>query len=89
MDSNDAGQLCAEVDGDQGGDIRDGEAISRDERLVADLRVEPLQLQSCDFALRFAVLGELLQTRRFRWCAETRVTRGQTGSIPFGGSTSR
>src|SRR5208337_2412738 len=56
----DAGRLRGEVDPNERSDIRDSEAIARDERLVADLRVEPLQLLLDGLALRFTVFGELL-----------------------------
>src|SRR5271170_444047 len=58
-----AGRLRGEVDPNERSDIRDSEAIARDERLVADLRVEPLQLLLDGLALRLAVFGELLDAR--------------------------
>ncbi|HZC44821.1 MAG TPA: hypothetical protein VE243_00010 [Candidatus Acidoferrum sp.] len=62
-------RLLSEIDGHQCGDIRDREAIAREERLVADLRVEPLQLLFDSFALGLAVLGKLLDAgfEQFVW----------------------
>ena len=59
--SCDARSLRSEIDGDLGGDIRDREPIARDERLVADLRVEPLKLLCHGLALRLAVFRKLFE----------------------------
>src|SRR5208283_1759687 len=59
----DAHQLHDEIDRDLAGDIRDGKAIARDERLVADLRVEPLQLLFDSLTLRRRVFRNLLDAR--------------------------
>src|SRR5271154_1260260 len=72
----DAGRLRGEVDPNERGDIRDGEAIARDERLVADLRVEPLQLLLDGLALRLAVFGELLDARLEQLVGMLERTRG-------------
>src|ERR1700691_4778447 len=59
----DAHILHGEIDRDFGGDVRDGEAIGRDERLVADLLFEPLKMLFSGLALSRAILRKLFEDR--------------------------
>src|ERR1700685_3080961 len=59
----DAHILHGEIDRDFGGDVRDGEAMGRDERRFADLLVEPLKMLFSGLALSRAILRKLFEDR--------------------------